>query len=164
DTLNMLDIHRKFGGRTLLNKLPTLTLTKRFRYYNIKRIENIFLLNYLDYDRQQAKKLLTEEYGWREYPIKHGESVFTRFYQRYILPKRFGIDYRKAHLSSLICNGQISREAALKILESEILDETTVKRDKEYVLKKLNITSAQFDTYMTLPKCEHLHFRSEIKL
>ncbi|MGZ3865971.1 MAG: N-acetyl sugar amidotransferase [Bacteroidia bacterium] len=164
DTLNMLDIHDKFGDKTSLNKLPTITLAKRFYYYNIKRIENIFLLNYLSYDRKNAKEILKKECNWREYPVKHGESIFTRFYHRYILPTRFKVDYRKAHLSSLICNSQITREEALIQLESPIIETELLETDKAYVLKKLNIPDSEFAQIMNLPERKHLDFKSEIKI
>jgi N-acetyl sugar amidotransferase len=164
DTLNMLDIYKKFGNKTPLNNLPTLTLGRKFYYYNIKKIENIFLLNYLSYNREAAKKILISACGWKEYPIKHGESIFTRFYQRYILPKRFNVDYRRAHLSSLICNSQITRSEALKILELEIIDKELLKNDKAFILKKLNLSEDDLTKYINLPLRKHLEFKSEIKI
>jgi hypothetical protein len=164
DTLNMLDIYKKYGNNTSISRLPTLTLRRKFYYYNIKKIENIFLLNYLNYNREEAKDLLIKEIGWKEYPVKHGESVFTRFYHRYILPERFKVDYRKAHLSSLICNAQITREAAKKLLESEIVDKELLKNDKAFVLKKLSISESEFGSYMRLPQRDHFEFKSEIKI
>ncbi|MBS1646877.1 MAG: N-acetyl sugar amidotransferase [Bacteroidetes bacterium] len=164
DAMNMLDIYKVFGSNTSLHKLPTLTLIKKFYYYNIKKIENIFLLNYLSYHRDEAKKILTKECNWKEYPIKHGESIFTRFYQRYILPKRFNIDIRKAHLSSLICNNQITKKEALKILETDIIDETLLKNDKDFILKKLELSQEDFDKMMASPINSHFNFKSEIKI
>ena len=164
DTLNMLDIHKKFGNNTPLNNLPTLTLIKRFYYYNIKKIENVFLLNYLNYNREDAKKILINECGWKEYPVKHGESIFTRFYHRYILPNRFKIDYRKAHLSSLICNSQITRSEALNNLQSKIVEGDLLEKDKTYVLKKLDLSENDFNDFMKLPVRSHLDFKSEVKI
>jgi N-acetyl sugar amidotransferase len=164
DTLNMLDIYKKFGDNTPLNNLPTMTLIKRFYYYNIKKIENIFLLNFLNYNRAEAKETLMKECDWKEYPVKHGESIFTRFYQRYILPNRFKVDYRKAHLSSLVCNSQITRNDALKNLESEIVEGDLLENDKTYVLKKLNLSEADFNNFMSLPVRSHFDFKSEVKI
>lgn len=164
DTLNMLDIYKNFGDKTPLNNLPTMSLFKRFYYYNVKKIENIFLLNYLNYNRAEAKKTLMSDCDWKEYPVKHGESIFTRFYQRYILPNRFKVDYRKAHLSSLVCNSQISRAEALNNLESKILEDDLLESDKAYVLKKLNLPEVDFDNFMRLPVRSHLDFKSEIKI
>jgi N-acetyl sugar amidotransferase len=164
DTLNMLDIYKKFSDNTSLKNLPTMTLIKRFYYYNIKKIENIFLLNYLDYNREEAKATLIKECNWKEYLVKHGESIFTRFYQRYILPTRFNVDYRKAHLSSLICNLQITRNEALINLESKILDDDFLEKDKTYVLKKLGLSANEFSNFMNLPIRSHLDFRSEVKI
>jgi N-acetyl sugar amidotransferase len=164
DTLNMLDIYKKFGDNTPLNNLPTMTLIKRFFYYNIKKIENIFLLNYLSYNRSEAKEILMKECDWKEYPVKHGESIFTRFYHRYILPNRFKVDYRKAHLSSLICNSQITRIDALKNLELKIVEDDFLVNDKAYVLKKLNLSEIDFNNFMNLPARSHLDFKSEVRI
>jgi N-acetyl sugar amidotransferase len=164
DTLNMLDIHKTFGNHAPLNNLPTMTLAKRFYYYNIKRLENIFLLNYLNYNRADARKKLINECDWKEHPVKHGESIFTRFYHRYILPVRFKVDYRKAHLSSLVCNSQITRDEALKILESKIVEDALVENDQAYILKKLNLSEADFINLMNQPVRSHLEFKSEVKI
>ncbi len=164
DTINMLDIYERFGNKSSLNKLPTMTLSKRFYYYNIKKIENIFMLNYLDYNREQAKNILINSLGWKEHPVKHGESIFTRFYQRYILPRRFKIDYRKAHLSSLICNSQITRSSALECLTSDITESDFLEQDKLYVLKKLGLSESDFDSLMSMTIRSHTDFRSEIAI
>ncbi|MCD6067065.1 MAG: N-acetyl sugar amidotransferase [Bacteroidetes bacterium] len=164
DTRNMLDIYRKYGNTSPPDKLPTLTLFKRFYYYNIRKTENIFLLNYLPYNREDAKQTLINTFGWKEYPVKHGESVFTRFYHRYILPKRFGVDIRRAHLSSLICNAQLSRNEALELLKTESIDAELLQSDKEYVLKKLGLTLTEFEELMAAPVRSHFDFRSEIPI
>ena len=164
DTLNMLDIHKKFGNNSSLNKLPTLTLIRKFYYYNIKKIENIFLLNYLNYNREKAKEFIKTEFDWKDYPIKHGESIFTRFYQRFILPNRFKVDIRKAHYSSLICNNQISRDEAKLKLESDSINNDLLTNDRLYILKKFNLSENEFNLYMSMPKRSHFDFKSEIKI
>lgn len=164
DTLNMVDIYRKFGNRTAINKLPTLTLTRRFYYYNIKRIENIFFLNYIDYNRENAKNILVRETLWTPHLVKHGESVFTRFYHRYILPNRFNIDIRKAHLSAMICTGQLTRAEALKIIETEYVDADIITHDLQYVLKKLSLTEFEFYAMMAQSVKSHFEFKSEIRI
>lgn len=164
DTLNMLDIYKKYGSKIPLDKLPTLTLFKKFYYYNFKKIENIFLLNYLDYNLEEAKKIVADKCNWQEYPIKHGESIFTRFYQRYILPKRFQVDIRRAHLSALICNKQITKNQALEILKTDIVDKELLENDRRLVLKKLSLTENEFDQLMKMPVNSHFNFKSEIKI
>ena len=164
DTRNMLDIFKKYGNKSSIHKLPTLTLSKRFYYYNIKKIQNTFMLNYLNYNREKAKRQLLSDTSWKEYPVKHGESVFTRFYHRYILPNRFNIDIRKAHLSAMICANQITREEALLIIKNEKIDNDLINQDKEYVLKKLNITEFEFYAMMAQSIKSHFDFKSEIKI
>lgn len=164
DTMNMLDIFKQHGNGSSLSHLPTLTLWRKFYYYNVLRIRNVFLLNYLNYDREQAKHELTQHHHWQAYPVKHGESVFTRFYHRYMLPKRFKVDYRKAHLSSLICNQQLTREQGLQALTLPIADEQWLEEDKNYVLKKLGLSLDEFNQLMVQPIMPHAHFRSEMKI
>ncbi|MCC6369729.1 MAG: N-acetyl sugar amidotransferase [Bacteroidia bacterium] len=161
DTANMLDIYKKHDDGTRLNRLPTMTLFKRFYYYNLRRIETVFFLNYFDYNREEAKKILLTETGWKEPPAKHGESVFTRFYHRYIMPVKFNADIRKAHLSSLICNDQISRQSALEILAQKNPYEALMKNDKPYVLKKLGLNESEFDAWMKQPIVPHSNFKTE---
>lgn len=164
DTLNMIDIYKKFGNGSSIANLPTLTLTKRFYYYNLKKIENVFLLNYLEYNREKAMEELIKETSWRIHPMKHGESIFTRFYHRYILPYRFKIDIRKAHLSAMICSNQITREEALCILKNERLQQDIIDNDLAYVLKKLNLSEFEFYAMMAQPVKSHFDFKSEIQI
>jgi N-acetyl sugar amidotransferase len=164
DTLNMIDIYKKFGNKAAINKLPTLTLIKRFYYYNIKKIENIFLLNYTGYNREEAKRSLLKNTGWTEHPVKHGESIFTRFYHRYILPNRFNIDIRKAHLSAMICTNQVTRAEALRIIETDKIDLEIINEDRKYVLKKLGLTEFEFYAMMAQSVKSHFDFRSEIRI
>lgn len=164
DTKNMLDIYKKYGNNSSINKLPTLTLAKRFYYYNIKKIENVFFLNYIDYNRDKAKLILEKETSWIAYPVKHGESVFTRFYHRYILPNRFNVDIRKAHLSAMICNNQTERSEALEILNHEKIDDNLINEDKNYVLKKLGLSEFEFFAMMAQSVKSHFDFKSELKI
>lgn len=164
DTTNMLDIYKKFGSGRSLNRLPTMTLWKKFYYYNLLRIENVFLLNYFDYDREQAKATLIKNLGWREHPVKHGETIYTRFYQRYILPVKFKVDIRRAHLSALICNGQLTRQEALDIIENQNAPAETACLDKMFVLKKLGISDEVFVGLMNAPTRQHSEFRSDSKI
>jgi hypothetical protein len=97
-------------------------------------------------------RLLQDELGWKYYGGKHYESIYTRFFQGYILPKKFNIDKRRAHLSTLICSGQMSRQAALEELKDNSYSEGQQGEDREYVLKKLGLSSAEFDGIMSLPR------------
>jgi len=154
DAYNILSIYKKFGTKKL-RSFPLFSRFQLFFYYKISGIRSVNLLNFLSYNKDQAKKEIIEELHWRDYGGKHYESIFTRFYQGFILPTKFHIDKRKAHLSNLICSGQITREQALEELKKPIYNEELLKRDKEFVLKKLGLTSDEFDRLMKLPVHSH---------
>lgn len=161
DAANLLDIYKRFGTKTKFNSFSVMPLWKKFYYYNIRRIENIHLLNYISYNKEQARAVLEQQLGWVDHPVKHGESIWTRFYQCYILPRRFGIDKRKAHLSNLICSGQITREQALVQLQQPIYDPQLLATDMDFILKKFGISVEQFKQYMQVEKREHKSFKTE---
>ena len=107
------------------------------------------ILNFMDYDKEAAKKDLIKKIGWKDYGNKHGESIWTRFFQNYYLPTRFGYDKRKWHYSSLICSNQITREEALKELAiSPYRDSVILNHDIDFVLRNLNITQSNFEEIM----------------
>lgn len=116
DLRHIRDVYRRFTGKSLRG-LPTCGLLKWNWYKWVKGIHTINLLDYSEYDRTHAIALLSERYGYTSYGEKHGESVFTKWFQNFYLYQKFGIDKRKAHLSSLILSGQITREEALRELE-----------------------------------------------
>jgi hypothetical protein len=99
--------------------------------------------------------MLEAEFGYEDYGPKHYESIFTRFYQAYILPTKFGADKRKAHLSTLICSGQITREQALEELNKPLYTPEHLERDKNFILNKLGLTTEEFDEIMKSPPCSH---------
>jgi N-acetyl sugar amidotransferase len=111
----------------------------------------IDILNYLDYRKVDALRLLQDELGWQYYGGKHYESIYTRFYQGYILPRKFGFDKRRMHLSSLICSGEITRDEALAELEKPPYPEDLQASDRDYVVKKLGITDAELEAIMREP-------------
>ena len=96
---------------------------------------DIRILDKIAYSKTQAINTLQEQFGWQYYGGKHYESVFTKFYQSYILPEKFNVDKRKVHLSSLIRNGEISRSEALKDLEKPLYEAAALAEEKDYVLK-----------------------------
>ena len=102
--------------------------------------------------------------GWRDYGGKHYESIITRFYQGYILPRKFGIDKRRAHLATLVASGQMSRDEALKKLEEPLMPEEILRQDMEYVPKKLEMTPSEFDSIMKLPPKLHEEFKTDRKI
>lgn len=157
DDINIKDIHKKFGT-IQLKTYPFYGLKEKKMYGGIKGIETINLLNYLEYNKKEVKKIIQDELNWRDYGGKHYESVFTRFYQGYILPVKFGIDKRKAHLSDLIFSGQISKDEALEELKKPIIEEKQLNEDYDFVLKKLNLTQEEFENILKLPRKEHTDF------
>ena len=115
-------------------------------YYSIiKNITLIRPLNYLSYDKSEAKKLLIKKYGWKDYGGHHHESVFTKFAIAYWLPKKFNIDKRIITFSAQIRSGLLKRDKALSLLSLPPYDEKLMLEDKKYVLKKLNISSNEFE-------------------
>jgi N-acetyl sugar amidotransferase len=158
DDLNIKDIHKKFGRRPL-KTFPFFSFKERRLYSNVKGMQTIPLLNYLPYNSFEAKETITQELGWRDYGGKHYESVFTKFYQGYILPVKFKIDKRKAHLSNLIFSGQLTKEQAIEMLGKPIYDADELRHDKTFVLKKLELDEEEFDKIMKMPRREHREFR-----
>ena len=162
DLMNLKDIHNKFGS-VELKTFPALGLRKRLYYKYVKRIKFIPILNYVPYVKNDAKKIITSELGWKDYGPKHFESIITRFYQAYMLPKRCNIDKRKSHLSALICSGQITRDSALKEMGKGPYSEKDLKNDKAVVLKKLGLTEQEFEDYLSLPVKSHLDYANDAK-
>lgn len=163
DSRNMRDICKKFGNGEDVSLFPFQTAFKKFRNYNIRKIETIYFLNYVDYNKSEATKILMDTYGWQPVRVKHGESIWTRFYQCYILPTRFGIDKRKAHFSNLILSGDISRDEAVQSLSSPLyLDD--FETDKSFILEKYEISDVQFNHYMSQKVRKHSDFKNEKQL
>ena len=162
DPVNLKNIHRQYGTLKLRN-FPQTGLFHRLFYEKILGIKVISLLNYMPYVKKEAKEVLRKEFGWQDYGGKHFESIFTRFYQGYILPRKFGIDKRKAHLSTLICSGQLAKHQALAELANEPYSKEEQSRDKEYVIKKLGFSESEFDALMREPARDHSEFGSEVE-
>jgi N-acetyl sugar amidotransferase len=144
-------IHKRFGTKKL-KSFPRLSLSLYLYYLLLPRVRYVYLLNYIAYNKQQAIELLQRELGWEYYGGKHYESIYTRFYQGYVLPTKFGIDKRKAHLSTLICSGQITRNAAVEEMRREPYPKERLAEDKAYVLKKLGVSEEEFEGLMALPQ------------
>lgn len=143
-------IHKMFGKMSL-KSYPHYTLYDMFYYKMIRGIKNIRLLNLITYRKEDAMEILRNDLRWEYYGGKHYESIYTRFYQSYILPHKFGIDKRRAHLSSLIISGQISRETALQEMSKEIYSKEKIDEDRDYVIKKLDLSEDEFEGLMELP-------------
>ena len=137
-------------GRVKLKTFPHVDFWTLRRYTHTQNW--IHILNYLDYNKKDAKDILIKKLNWKDYGWKHHESIYTRFYQGYILLHKFGYDKRKVHLSSLICAGETSRDEALIELQKEPYPLQMQMEDKQYVIKKLNISEEEFENIMRLPK------------
>jgi N-acetyl sugar amidotransferase len=162
DLTNLKSIHRAYGERPL-RRLPALGAFQQAWYAKTHGITTAALLDLADYRYGAAKALLQNEMGWRDYGGKHHESVFTRFYQGYLLPRKFGIDKRKAHLSNLILVGETTRDAALKDLQNPPYDEHMQAQDKTYVAKKLGFSAAEFEQVLTQPNRQHAEFGTDAR-
>jgi N-acetyl sugar amidotransferase len=163
DAVNIKAINNLFRKKPLKD-FPLLSFQKYTYYYKVKKIQWFSLLDYYNYDKAEAKELIQRELGWRDYGGKHYESIITRFYQGYILPNKFNIDKRKAHLSTLIVSGQITREEALAELAKPIMEEAVLKQDLEYVPKKLGLTTEEFEQIMQQPPQSHYDYKTDKQL
>jgi N-acetyl sugar amidotransferase len=160
DFANLKDIHKKFG-KVKLRTYPSMDFKKYVYYSAVLKLNPVSILNYVPYNKKEIKALIQEKLGWRDYGGKHYESLFTKFYQAYILPEKFKIDKRKAHLSTLICSGQMTKEEALKELEQPLYSPNELKQDKEYVIKKFGLSEAEFDRIMADTPHKHQDFRTD---
>jgi N-acetyl sugar amidotransferase len=152
-------VHQKCGTKKL-RSYPYYNITK-FAYYTLlKKLRWVPLLNYVDYQKQEAVDLLTKELGWRPYGGKHYESVYTRFYQGYVLPRKFRFDKRRGHLSSLVLAGQISRSEALEAMKVSDYSEDLQKEDYNFVLKKLELSAKEFEEILSAPPRSFYDFSS----
>ena len=154
DVANLLAIHRRFG-EVPLRQLPKLGAWQQLYFQRVKLIRDVKILDLVPYSKTAAKQFLIEQFGWQDYGGKHYEQVFTRFYQGYILPRRYGIDKRKAHLSNLILNNEITRDQALAELQQPADDPVRQQADKRYVAKKLGWSDEEFEAILSLPPVSH---------
>ncbi len=143
DLKQLKNIHQTYG-KVELKTLPLSDIFKYKIYYKyFKRMKVIQPLNFIKYEKKKAITLLKEKFNWSEYKYKHYESRFTRFYEGYWLLEKFGYDKRKAHLSSLILTGQLSRTEAINELKNRPYSEKEKIDDFNYISKKLGISESE---------------------
>jgi N-acetyl sugar amidotransferase len=142
-------IHRRFGTRRL-ERFPRFDYKREIYDKLARRIRFVYLLEHIPYSTELAAGVL-EKLGWRRLSGKHHESTITRFVQSYVLPTKFGLDYRRATLSTRICSGEITREAALRILETPPFDTERLAEDKRWIAKKFAITERELDAIIAAP-------------
>lgn len=164
DMAQIRDIHNKFGTIPLKDYPLSSILRHKIYLRYIKRIEVIKLLNYRPYIKEEAMQFLKAIYGWQPYPQKHFESRFTKFYEGYWLPTKFGYDTRKVQYSSLILTGQMTREEALEKLSKPAIEVETVKQDFEYIATKLGITVEKLQSYMDEPNKTYRDYKNQESL
>ena len=164
DMIHIRDVVRRFGTVDL-NSYPFSSILRHKIYLRyIRRIKVVRPLNYRPYIKADAVHLLEKEYGWKPYPQKHFESRFTKFYESYWLPERFGFDPRRVQFSSLILTGQMTRDDALKKLEQPAIDPSTINQEFEYIAVKLRITFDELNHYLTMPKKFYWDYKNQERL
>lgn len=166
DSTQIKHINRIFNGKKLKGYPMMTPLQWHFIYPKVLKIRSFSPLNMMDYNKSEAMKILKDKFDWQDYGGKHNESKFTRFFQSHYLPKKFNIDKRKAHLSSLIISNQITRDEALIELKKPLYEkENDLKSDIEFFIKKLGITIDEYEEIMNLPVKNYTDYRnSELKI
>ena len=125
------------------------------------RIHQELPLNLVNFKRNEATDILKEKYDWRDYGGKHHESLFTKFYQSHVLPKKYNIDKRKAHLSCLIRNSEIARTEALDVLQAPAYSNEDLTIERPYVLKKLGFSETEFENFLEAKVISHESYKNE---
>jgi hypothetical protein len=158
------DIHGKFGERPL-KTFPTCDIFKyKILYRFVNGVKMVKPLDYMPFTKKGAEDLLEEKFGWQKYQHKHHESRFTRFYESFWLPRKFGFDKRKNHLSSLILTGQADRDQVLDRISRPELPEDELMKEFEYVAKKLDFTVEELWSYFNGPNKTFKDYKSNYKL
>jgi len=158
DAINLKAIHRKYGSIPLKHYRTISFWQTYFWFPFVRKMTVIRPLNYMPYSREDAIEELERTCDWRSYGRKHGESLFTRFFQNHYLPEKFGYDKRRAHLSSMIVSGQLSRDEALVGLNEPLYDGHSLEIDKGYFCKKLDISIEELEKYMLEPNRHYSDF------
>lgn len=164
DLRQIKDIHRRFGTGPL-RKFP-LTSVVKFKIWDrfVRGIRVVKPLNYIPFRKEEAMQELVDRFGWQRYAHKHYESRFTRFYESYWLPTKFGYDKRRAHFSSLILTGQMSRDEALAKIAVPAYDPTTIAEDFEYIATKLGVTVSELRALHDGPKRTFRDYKNEMTI
>lgn len=161
DMLQIKDIRKQFGT----NKMETYPFSSVFRHkIYLKYIRNVNVikpLNYMPFIKEEALSLLEKEYGWKPYPQKHFESRFTRFFESYWLPERFGFDPRRVQYSSLILTGQMIREQAIEKLKKPAYNPETIDEDFNFIATKLGITREELLGYFNMQKKFYWDYKNQ---
>lgn len=166
DKRQIYDIVKK-NSNIKIKTFPSLGVFDYLRFRFLHKIKQISFLDYLNFNKDNALKELEKNFGYKRYPFKHYESIFTRFYQGYLLIKKFNVDKRKLHLSNLICTNQLTRREALYKLNKTKYgyeNELDLKDDIEYFLKKMNWSHSKLDEYLNKGRISHKDYKSDTYL
>tara|TARA_Y100000768_G_C23988475_1_gene690501 strand:+ start:1636 stop:2736 length:1101 start_codon:yes stop_codon:yes gene_type:complete len=164
DSIQLKDIYKKHGHGKLKDYPISNILWHKLYLPYVMKIKLIRPLDFIPYDKNYAMQLLVDKFGYQKYSQKHFESRFTRFYEGYWLPKKFGYDTRKVQYSSLILTNQMTRKDALKKLKSPAYDPETINQDFEYIATKLGISIKELQSYMDAPNKTYKDYKSQENL
>lgn len=164
DLRQLKDIHRRFGRRDLKTFPMADIFTYKLYYRYVKGVRVVKPLNCIPFHKEDAMNELVEKFGWQKYAHKHYESRFTRFYEGYWLPTKFGYDKRRAHFSSLILTEQLSREEALRRIAQPAYDPETVAQDFEYIATKLDLPVDELKQIMAGPNKSYRDYANSMGL
>lgn len=164
DLRHLKDIHRRFGTIPLKTFPLSDIFTYKIYYRFFKGVKVVRPLNFVPYIKEEAMQFLQDRFGWEKYEHKHYESRFTKFFEGYWLPTKFGYDKRRAHFSSLILTNQMTREDALNKLAKPAFDEATIAQDFEYVATKLDISVDELRALQHIPNKTYRDYKSTMPL
>lgn len=162
DVTLVRDIHSKFGKRPL-KTFPLVDILSYKLYYRYVLGMRVFKpLNLVPYNKKEVEKFLFEKFGWESFQHKHHESRFTRFYEDFWLPRKFGYEKRRAHFSSLILTGQMTREEALERISKPEMSEEFLKKEFEYVAHKLDLTTTELQEIFDAPNKTYKDYKNKM--
>ncbi|MEP7377726.1 MAG: N-acetyl sugar amidotransferase [Chitinophagaceae bacterium] len=164
DMAQIRDITERFGTVKMETYPFSPILRHKFYLRYLKGVQVVKPLNYMPYIKDKAAKLLADDYNWKPYPQKHFESRFTKFYEGYWLPERFGFDTRKVQYSSLILTNQLSREEALEKLKKPSFNQATINDEFNYVASKLGITPETLKEYFSMEKKFYFDYNNQVSI
>ena len=164
DSRQIRDIHKRFGDKALSTFPLTSIVWHKVWLPYFKRVKVIRPLDLVPYEKEAALQLLTNKFGWKSYPQKHFESRFTKFYESYWLPTRFGYDVRKVQYSSLILTDQMTRSDALLALGNSSYDTSSIEEEIEFVANKLDFTSDELLLFIKAPLMKFSDYRNQQNL
>jgi N-acetyl sugar amidotransferase len=163
DSKLIKSIHQQFG-KVKMKTYPSLSTMDYVDYLLVRGIRWIPILNYIPFNKAEAKQILIDELGWQDYGGKHYESIFTRFFHAFYLPVKFGYDLRKSYLSALVCSGQITREEALEEISKPPASKEMLEQDRDYVIKKLGLSEDEFESILKAPNKTYADYRNNESL